>query len=257
MKSMLKGLLFVIAVLIEHFAISCGAIKCFAKVKTGLALAEIRGKLGGGVFTRNRGGACVRNKVSPIQPRSSSQVTLRNYWTTNAKAWRALTAAQRLSFNNAVGNFIGTDIFGDSLTPSGFNLHQQLNQNLLLAGQSVITAPPLPANVPGLATLSVTSDVSDAKITMTFTAAIDAANLLIIEATRALSAGKTYVKNEFRVIKYATNADVSPLEIQTEWAAVFGAMPQAGEKLFVRAKTIVKASGLVSSYRQASCITTA
>lgn len=227
------------------------------KIKWGQIVAEGRGKLGGLVASRNRSGSYMRTKVTPSNPQSTAQTTVRNSLTSVAQAWRGLSAAQRIAWNNAVQSFKGTNIFGDGTTPSGFGLYSKLNQNLLLIGASVITDPPLPANVPAFTSMSLAAAAGAGTVTLTYAPAIGATEKVVVYATPGVSAGKSFVKSEYRKIDVIVTADASPFSIETEYEAVFGSVPAAGTKIFMKVRQIVTASGLSSSVLSTSCVVAA
>ena len=222
------------------------------KVKWGQIISEGRGKLGGLVASRNRSGSYMRTKVSPSNPQSVAQTEVRNYLTSVSQAWRGLTSAQRLAWNNAVASFKSTNIFGDGVTPSGFNLYSRLNQNLKLIGASVITTPPLPANVPAFTSCTITPDFTTGDFEVAFAPAIGATENVLVYATPGVSAGKSFVKSEYRLIEILDTADVTPYDITTSYTAAFGALPAVGTKAFVKMRQVVIASGLSSSFISAS-----
>jgi hypothetical protein len=227
------------------------------KMKFGAIVTDGRGKVGGHVASKNRAGAYLRTKVTPVNPSTSYQVNVRNRLAGLAQGWRSLTAPQRLAWNNAVSDYKKTDIFGDLQNPTGFNLYVRINSNLLNILESARTTPALPGSPLAITALSLTGDVSDNKITATFTPAIGALNKVLVRATPALSAGKSFVKSEFRQINILANADVSPKEQQTEWMAKFGTFPAAGTKVFFELVPILIATGQAGIPIQASAVITA
>lgn len=227
------------------------------RIKWGALVVDGRNKIGGHVASKNRAGAYLRTKVTPVNPSSSFQVVVRNRLAGLAQGWRSLLAAERLAWNNAVSDYKKTDIFGDLQNPTGFNLYVRINSNLLNILEAARTTPALPGSPLAMTALSLTGDVSDAKIIATFTPAIGAANKVLVRMTPALSAGKAFVKSEYRQITILANADVSPKEIQAEWIAKFGSFPPAGTKLFVQFVPILIASGQAGIPIQASAVVTA
>lgn len=226
-----------------------------AKIKFTAVVAEMRGKIAGTVFSKNRGGNYARTKVTPVNPQSSDQVAQRNRLSTYAQNFRALGASVIQAWNAAVANFQSTDIFGDIKTPAGINLYTRLNMNLDLAGQSAITNPPVPTGADPVVISGVTCDVSSSLFTIaSAAAAVPAGHTLIIEATPQLSPGKNFVKSEFRVIDTAAAAATFPILAGTAYIAKFGA-PIAGQKVFCRVKTVNNTTGEVSGYSQVSTIT--
>lgn len=204
------------------------------KAKWGALVVDGRGKIGGHVASKNAAGAYFRTKVTPSNPQTSYQQNQRAAFTGLSQSWRALTPAQRNAWNSAVGDFKKTDVFGDIKTPSGFNLYMRLNGNLVNIGQTKITVPPLPSAVFAFSALSLTAAEGAAEIVAVFADAIPAGTSIIVSATPAVSAGKNFVKSEFRQIKISTNTETSPADVAIEWIAKFGTMAPAGSKIFIK-----------------------
>lgn len=223
------------------------------KVKwSGIAVVEGRGKINGSVASKNRAGAYFRTKVTPVNPRTTAQLTARGLLTTLSQTWRSLTQAQRDAWNAAVSDFSSTDVFGDLRNPTGKNLFTKLNINLLNAGQSTISAPPLPAEISGAIPLSLTISVG----TPTYDLAHDpgaAGITMLVFATSGLSAGVSFVKSEFRLIGTFAADNISPENIETAYLAKFGA-PAVGTKVFVQIVPINNTTGQAGSRAQVSTI---
>lgn len=228
-----------------------------AKIKLSAIVSEMRGKLNGSVFSKNRGGAYVRTKVTPVNPQTLAQGLVRATLTNLSQAWRGLTEAQRLAWNAAVSAFTSTDIFGDIKTPSGINLYNKLNLNLAAIGEAPINTPPLAVGVGYFDTLSITAAAGAGTIAANFTAIGDSVDqTVIVEATPCVSAGKNFVKSEFRQIgTFAGNA-AAPQALGAMYVAKFGAMT-AGKKIFVRLKFVDKNTGVAGQYTSASDIVAA
>lgn len=228
-----------------------------AKLKLSAIVSEMRGKLNGSVFSKNRGGAYIRTKVTPVNPQTIAQGAVRAALTNLSQAWRGLTEAQRAAWNSAVSNFTGTDIFGDIKTPSGINLYNKLNLNLNAIGVAPINTPPAAVSVGFFDSLSIAADASAGTVDATFTAVgATAGQTVIVEATPCVSAGKSFVKSEFRQVgTFAGNA-ASPQALGAMIVAKFGAMTQ-GQKLFVRLKFVDNTTGVSGQYTSASTIVVA
>lgn len=213
------------------------------KIKFGAMVVEGRGKLGGQVASRNRAGAYFRNKVSPVNPSTSFQATVRNRLTGLAQGWRDLTVAQRDAWNSVVQDFAKTDIFGDLKNPSGFNLYQRLNNNLLAIGQSEIQDPPSPGDVESFTSISLSAESGTQSLSLTFAPAISTGFSVKVFATPAVSAGKNFVKSEYRLIATLTDADTSPADILADYQARFGDITADDSKIFVRVVQVNEATG--------------
>lgn len=219
-----------------------------AKVKFTAFMADARGKLNGTVFSKNRGGSYTRTKVTPSNPQTSYQTVVRQRLAAFSAGFRALTAAQILAWNNAVSDFLGTNVFGDTVTPTGLQLYVKLNSNLAAIGAAAISDPPSPTALSPL-TASINTLTNAA-----FTAALGAISIdetYIIEATSPVSPGRTFLKNEFRVITTVagTGVAIAAQNIFAAYSAKFGA-PVTGQRVGLRVKVIHETTGQSGIYVQ-------
>lgn len=230
--------------------------QCPMKVKFGALVTEGRGKLGGHVASRNRSGAYLRTKVTPVNPETVYQTAVRNRLTGISQDWRGLTAEQRAAWNAAVENFAKTDIFGDLKNPSGNSLYQRLNNNLLIVGSAQITVPPLPSEVYAPSALSLAADLSSTTVTATYAPVIPAGQAVKVYATPLMSAGVSFVKSEYRLIEVIVAADVSPYNLYPTWNAKFGLLV-VGAKVFVKFVPVNSVTGQEGTALSASTIVVA
>lgn len=229
------------------------------KAKFGAVVVAGSGKLSGHVASRNRAGAYFRTKVTPVNPQSSAQTTVRNRLAGISSGWRDLTAAQRAAWNRVVSDFAKTDVFGDLKNPSGFNLYQRLNNNLVTCGESQITSPPAVLAVDAFTSISLSA--KDATVAeefdLTFAPAVAADHLVKVYATAPLSPGINFVKSEYRLIAILPNSDTSPADLLTEYQAVFGSTGEVGQKIFVKCIQVEETSGLAGTIISASTLVVA
>jgi hypothetical protein len=224
------------------------------KTKFGAIIVDGRGKIGGHVAAKNRAGSYLRTKVTPVNPKSPAQSAIRARLSQLASAWRGLTSNQIAAWNKAVNDYSKTDIFGDVKNPTGFNLYQKLNNNLLRVGGAVISNPPLPIAVPSFITFTA-AQVHAGATTLTFTATPVPAGVAVeISATPPMSNGINFVKSEFRIVTTIAAAAVSPSIITLAYNTVFGAPGAAGQKLYFKAKFISLVTGQAGNPVQCSCM---
>ena len=127
------------------------------KIKFGAIVVDGRNKIGGHVMSKNPAGAYMRTKVTPVNPRSTDQAAIRSRLSAISSAWRGLTTGYVPAWNAAVDQWKKTDIFGDLKKPTGFNLHQKLNNNAIRAGGSAITLPPAAVAISPLGSLELSA----------------------------------------------------------------------------------------------------
>lgn len=221
------------------------------KIKWGALVVDGRNKIGGQVASKNRHGAYMRNKVTPVNPGTSFQVNVRARLSSFSSNWRVLTAGQRLAWNNAVSDYKLTDIFGDIQNPSGFNLYVKLNSNLSNIGVAAITSPPLPVNVSVFTSATLTAAAGAQTMSLAVLPAVQpVTETIIVRATPALSAGKSFVKSEFRQIATFTTATAGAYDLAAAYIAKFGPVGPAGAKVFVQVVHVNEATGQLSQKQE-------
>jgi hypothetical protein len=225
------------------------------KIKWGALVVDGRNKIGGQVASKNRAGAYLRNKVTPVNPSSSAQVTQRARFARFAQGWRGLTQALRDAWNAAVSAYKTTDIFGDIQNPSGFNLYVRLNTNLDNIGASAIDVPAAPVAVNVFSSMSLAAAEGAGTIVATVSPeTLDANEYVIFRATPAQSPGKNFVKSEFRQIDVVTAIVAGSVDLETAYNAKFGDVGAAGQKIFIEAIHVNINTGQVSQRQQAVAV---
>jgi hypothetical protein len=224
------------------------------KVLFGAIVVDGRGKIGGHVMSKNRAGAFMRTKVTPINRKSSFQTGVRSRLAAISSAFKSLGASVITSWNAAVADFQHTNIFGHKIHPSGAQLYQKLNNNLLLVGASQITTPPLPVAVGNCGVISLTGAKGTPTLSLTLSTVPVTGETVAVYATAGLSAGKNFVKSEYRFIGTITHSDTSPKDLLSVYVAKFGAMPAAGKKIYVKVKNINNTTGQAGSPLTTSCV---
>lgn len=227
------------------------------KVVFGAIVTDGRGKLGGHVASKNRAGAYFRTKVTPVNPSTVAQLGARSRFSALSSAWRGLTPAQRDTWRANVGDYAKTDIFGNLKNPSGSNLYQRLNNNLLTIGESALDTCPAIDAVATMSSFSFAVSTGGGTIELTFAPVIPATIKFKVFATPGMSPGIDFVKSEYRLIDVLTSADLTGLDVATEWSAVFGTVPPAGQKMFIKLVPVLVASGLEGNAISAEAIVAA
>lgn len=225
------------------------------KIKFGAIVVAGSGKIGGHVASKNRSGAYLRTKVTPTNPNTASQAGARSLLASLSTAWSGLTESQRLGWNNAVKDYATTDIFGDIKNPSGINLFVKLNANLSISGQPLINDAPAKTEVPFEAISVVLFDVSTPALSAIafFNTGLDGATVLI-SATPKVSAGTSFVKNQFRNIAVGV-PNAGEVNFGTEYVTKFGTLV-IGDKFYVKVEPIMP-NGQKGTAQTHVCIATA
>lgn len=226
-----------------------------ALIKTGALVAEIRGKEGGMVFSRNKGGAYVKVKVTPTNPQTIYQQNQRGQLGAISQAWRALTQAQRDAWGVFAAGAPVTNIFGDQTFLSGFGAFCKTNRNLRLLGIATLTSPVAIAAFGSFTTLSIASAAG--AVTAAWTITGNAASIrFFYDLTPGLAPGIKFAKNKFRLLVADSVAPVSPKVLTTLYTARFGVAPLAGQRISMRIRQVDNASGWDSAPIEVTAIAT-
>jgi hypothetical protein len=220
-----------------------------AKMQLGIVATDIRGSVGGTVFSRNKGGAYTRKRVAPINRTTPKQTQVRNNFGLLSKAWGASASdPQRGAWSMFAQANPLVNVLGASIIISGNAMFNKLNQRLLQIGAATILDPPADLSVPVLASatgLNITA-AGGLVIVDTNVQAVEAGALYYIFATPPLAPGRTPQQSDYRFLgKYAAVAAAVSISLTTDYAAAYGAFP-AGAVIGVDVSTINVASGAVT-----------
>lgn len=226
------------------------------KIKYSALVSDARGKLNGSVASKNRYGQYLRNKITPVNPQTNHQMTVRGQFGALSSQWRNLTQVQRDSWKAAGENSPETNIFGDTviLQPNVFFIKR--NMLLTTAGLPIIETAIKTTEVEyqnvALETLTTTSMIID----LEHEHFNEGADKMVVYATKPMSAGREFLKNDYRVIGILEEGDFvdgsaySPAEIIDLYTARFG-NPIIGSRIGIAVKC-VNSTGAVSLPARAS-----
>ena len=217
-----------------------------SKIKYSALVSDARNKLNGSVLSKNRYGNYIRNKTTPVNPQTTFQQNARAALAANSQAWGGLTEAQRNGWKALAQELPFTDIFGDSKTLAGNSLYNKLNGNLQKIGESPIDDAPVKEAVPAIVAEALTASSTGgvlSSLSLQFSPSpIPAGVCAVIYATPGISPGRSFVKNQFRLISFANPAETSAKNIFADYSYRFGT-PASGQKIFVRIVFVSIATG--------------
>jgi len=178
-----------------------------ALIKMGALAQDVRGSLNGTVFSRNRGGAYVRSKVSPVQPVSEWSSAARTGFKAVGQRWAVtLDDPQRAGWIAFAAVHPFVNVFGDSIVLSGIAMYMAVNQRVRLCGGSWVDDAPQTFVVGDLGTLTVVATASAGEYTAVSVVcenAVPYGGGLIIMMTEKVPAGRLVQKNQYRMINQA------------------------------------------------------
>lgn len=228
-----------------------------ASIKFGNFIVDARGKVSGNVYSKNKGGAYARTRVKPANPQSSFQSAVRAAFTTNSQAWRALTAVQRQSWIQGVGNFTRKNRLGDSINLSGNSLYQSLNKNLSDVGIAPIDVCPAPADVSAVAIASAVAANGAQTLVITLGGAVPTNTSIKVFVSATQSPGVNSIGTKLRQLTSFPAAHAAALALTTPYLARFGDIGAVGSKIFYSIVPVNATTGQAGAAIAGSVIVTA
>src|SRR4030042_3414383 len=169
-----------------------------ALIKFGGGIADMRGSIGGTVFSRNASGAIARNRTKPTYSGTTKQLEraatiadLSNYWKT------VLTTAERTLWDNLAKETVVRNRLGETSQTKGINLFIKSNASLDMVGVARVTAPPAEAITPPL--IPTIAHLVDVGISISAIGAFDdsLAGSIMCTASLNLAHSKNFYKGPF------------------------------------------------------------
>lgn len=208
-----------------------------------VTLGSIRGRVGGNVFSHNKGGDYIRLGTPPTNPQTLRQTITRTILGTLASQWTSLLdQAERDGWDvyaatHPVKNSLGLDVY-----ITGLAWYVKANARLLdagldpNAGAPILGAPDAPLTFAVDVSAATTGDV-------TYTVVAEADEALVLFGSLPVSLGSTPNLAQCRLMGYSGLAEVSP------WAATLAHGFSSGVRgVFYMAK--LGAEGLISAFVQ-------
>lgn len=225
-----------------------------AKFTPGPLAGAISGSVGGSTFSHNRYGPYIRRRAIPVTSTTEEALAAKARFTSQSQAFSALTAAQKLGWEEYALHNPVTDALGMTQPLTANVAFISLNTRLLLIGEAPITVPPILTNPAPLLTLSQTADIGIGTFELAYTATpLGATGALYIWAVVVSSSGVKWVENALRFVGISAKAQASPFDHEALVTARFG-VPQVGQTVHVRVHVIDTTNGLVSAPLRTSTV---
>lgn len=199
-----------------------------AKIKfSAIGITNMSGKSGGSVFAFNRAGSYVRRWAKPTNPMSDLQTAVRQAFGASARAYGALTEAQRNAWKQFGIDNPRVDRLGDSRPMQAMQAFISANQNRHTIGQPAVDEPvqdayPIPA-FEIKAFLIDLADVTDLDIELTglYRPPITGLYAVVSLAVTNSASGKSYgsVVNDYgHTVAYPVTNGTQTLDLTQQFA---------------------------------------
>lgn len=227
-----------------------------ALVKLGGGVADIRGSIGGTVFSRNRSGAIARNRTIPVNPGSAAQTKIRSCMSVVRNLWfNVLTAAQRQAWDTYAEAVEVTNRLGESIKLTGWNHFQRSASSALYNDLPYQADGPTELALPEQdESISITASAATQLITIAFDdesawASEDDAHLLVY-ASRGISPTRNFFKGPYQIAGTLAGDSGAPLASPLTVPAPF--VLTEGQKVFCQFR-IRRGDGRLSAPFRSVC----
>lgn len=194
-----------------------------AKFLPGLPGADVRGQMGGVVFSKNRYGNYIRNNSSPVNPNTARQVAIRAAFTEVIQHWRdTLTGAQRIAWEQYAKETPSRDVFGLPIWYTGPNMYCRFNIPWIDIGETRVDAAPPTVGLGPMLAMTLTGDtVAGINLTGYSPTILAADRLYGLRCVAAVSQARNFFNGPFtRFTFFAGDAALPMLLIPAGLCAV-------------------------------------
>jgi hypothetical protein len=213
----------------------------------GIAVGQISGRVGGSVFSHNRGGMYIRNGSIPSVSQTQKAMNYKGFLAYASQLYANLTDAQAAAWREYAANHPMTNRLGRSHTLTGGNWFVACNARLAANSLPTQTLPP---NAPSpIGTLITAAAVAAGAGTATITLVTNPTGTnrsVWLRGARVQSGRITNVKNKLTQITLTSDDEASPINIAADLIAELGSL-QAGDWYHFEVRIFDWTTGLISA----------
>lgn len=218
-------------------------------IQFGPGIADARGSIGGNTFSRNRFGAYMRARTTPVNPQSSRQNLIRAAISALAGQWsQVLTQAQRDAWEVYAASITRSNKLGQQIKLTGFNMFVRSNSIRLQNLDDVVVAGPTTLTLPGAdPTYAVEVDEANQELSITFDEDLSWNQIddgfMYVYMSHPKNTGVNFVGGPFRLAGALDGNTATPLTSPQILPAPF---PVAENQVIVCRARIAEADGRLS-----------
>jgi hypothetical protein len=222
-----------------------------ASIKLGSIASDIRGSIGGTVFSRNGGGAYAKQRIKGTNPNTVGQQLVRSICSGFFTAWALLSAAVRTDWATWASNITLVNRLGDNINVSGYNMYcrtkaliERLSMTMPAAAPTVMA---LPSSDP---TVAVTPSSGGKILSIAFDNAMqwatEVGGVLIVYQGKPQNATKNSYSGPFNIMG-TINGAVSPPTSPASMPSLYSM--GVGEKIFCQFRILMADGRLSNPFR--------
>lgn len=206
-----------------------------AVLKLSALVDEIKGSIGGTVFQVSKYGQVAKSKSTRGPQRTPALIEQQDRVSFALSIWRGLSVADRQTWTDRAPNYPSFDRYGNTFTPTGYNLFMRVAMRLPINWiRSMTTCAGLVAGL-GTWTLSDNPLPGTLRVNLTRTAASIGSDIFV-EASPMYDLTITNPRKRFRrIIFLPNNLSQFTSDIASDYEAVFGPI-ENNKQIWIRMK---------------------
>jgi hypothetical protein len=187
-------------------------------------ISDIRGMVGGNVYSRNHSGFYIKESFSPTNNQLPHQQANRTLFKYVTEKWNTLTESQRQQWIQLASQLTKNNFFGDQYHQTGYHLFMSCNRNLGLINIPLIDSPSSDGTVDYLSQFeAIYTPTPSESLTINFPGyTINNKTRFLIYATPALNLGVYSVSLQYNYIGYITESTANSFDILTLFNDYYG-----------------------------------
>jgi hypothetical protein len=190
------------------------------------------GKRGLNVSQDGQFGQISRAQGRVANPRTPSQMTVRDNLSRVSARWRALQETQRVTWMEAAKEAMSNPRLNQNGSLSGFLLFTKINCTLAQFGQDQVDTPPEKPQFPALAPQGLVITNTAGVITLKLTCPTNPGENTIVRGAKPISQGRETC-NDFRVLGTCPAPTQGSADITSLYTARYGELA-VGKKVFLK-----------------------
>jgi len=217
-----------------------------ARIIYSALVSNIRGSIAGTTFQNNAYGYTAKVKSNIVKPNSVLQNQRKIFFSAAVKAWAGLTSVQRDTWVTWAATYPQYAKNNPSVELSGFHAFVKYHALRFLGTNDIsdIIVSPVFSSIP-VDTPSLSLTVSGAILTLSYTWTNNTDVLYCLFYVSRVFAPSTYfVGSKTRFVLFSSNSN-GGTNIASEYIALYGLLPTAGQIINVDAQLIGKTNGQV------------
>lgn len=220
------------------------------RVILGGIVSEARGKLGGIVASRNRGGAYLRGMVVPTDPGTTHQTTVRGYMADLSNRWvNTLTYVQRAAWDAYAAAVLLPGSTGVLRNVGGLGMYCRTNVPALQAGLTRVDDAPTifdtgDFTLPSIASITASTNVLSLAFEDEDDWAAEDDAVMLVYGSRPMNPTRNFFKGPYRFLGTVVGNSVAPPTTPQAFDLAFPV--EVGHRVFIQVR-VLRADGRLSS----------